>query len=104
MAEILEARTGLSNAQTLLQKGASMAEVDLKAMRDAVEAAPAENKRQTALFALFATAKEPQMLSRCTVCGTPTDMALIDVATKAQLERLGGNVPLLGTCGTETCV
>lgn len=46
------------------------------------------------------------MMSRCTVCGTGTDMALIDVLTREQIQQVGGTdkVPLIGTCGDEKCV
>lgn len=46
------------------------------------------------------------MMSRCTVCHTATDMALIDALTREQVKRIGGvdKVPLIGTCGDEKCV
>lgn len=45
------------------------------------------------------------MMSRCTICGTPTDMALSDVLTEEEVASLGGaeKVPLIGTCGEREC-
>lgn len=45
------------------------------------------------------------MLSTCTVCRTPTDYALEDVLTPADIQRLGTTeAPLIGTCGDRACV
>lgn len=46
------------------------------------------------------------MLSHCTICGTPTDLALSDVLSADSIEQLGGvqEVPLIGTCGEPECV
>ncbi len=45
------------------------------------------------------------MMSRCTVCGTPTDLALSDALTSDDVRSLGTDpVPLIGTCGERVCV
>jgi hypothetical protein len=45
-------------------------------------------------------------MSRCTSCSTPTDLALSDVLSREEIERLGGieKIPLIGTCGEQECV
>lgn len=44
------------------------------------------------------------MLSRCTICGMPTDMALSDVLTAAEAKQYGHDIPLIGTCGERECI
>lgn len=43
------------------------------------------------------------MLSHCMVCGTPTDLALIDVLTPEQIKQIR-SVPLVGVCGETECI
>jgi hypothetical protein len=46
------------------------------------------------------------MMSQCTICRTPTDLALSDVLTEKEITSLGGidHVPLIGTCGERECI
>lgn len=50
------------------------------------------------------------MMSHCTICRAPTDLALSDVLTDKQINQLGKhlggvqNIPLIGTCGERECV
>lgn len=46
------------------------------------------------------------MMSNCTNCRKPTDLALSDVLTNDDVKSVGGasNVPLIGTCGEDECV
>lgn len=43
------------------------------------------------------------MMSNCTVCHTPTDMALCDVVS-VEVRQANRYIPLVGSCGKPKCI